>query len=60
MNPKTFKKICGAACFLGFLLMVGSVGASDLETITLKRAIIQSLVGLVMFGSAGLWGGYIQ
>jgi hypothetical protein len=40
----------GLIMFLGFFILFGTVGASDTETITLNRALIQSVIGLVILG----------
>ena len=39
---------------LGFLLMLGTAGASDLGAISLTRLIVQELIGLNLF-TAGLY-----
>ena len=39
---------------LGFLLMLGTAGASDLGAISLTRLIVQELIGLILF-TAGLY-----
>lgn len=60
MNPETFKPIFGIICCFGFILMIGTVGASDCENISLGRAIIQASIGLAMFGGAGYFGGFMK
>ena len=41
---------------LGFLLMLGTAGASDLDAIPLKQIIIQTSIGLLMW-VGGAWKG---
>ena len=41
---------------LGFLLMLGTAGASDLDAIPLKQIIIQISIGLLMW-VGGAWKG---
>ena len=41
---------------LGFLLMLGTAGASDLDAIPLKQIIIQTSIGLLMW-IGGAWKG---
>lgn len=41
---------------LGFLLMLGTAGASDLNEIPLKQIIIQTSIGLLMW-VGGAWKG---
>ena len=41
---------------LGFLLMLGTAGASDLDAIPLKQIIIQTSIGLLMW-AGGAWKG---
>ena len=41
---------------LGFLLMLGTAGASDLDVIPLKQIIIQTSIGLLMW-VGGAWKG---
>lgn len=42
--------------FAGFMLMLGTAGASDLNAIPLSQIIIQSLIGLLMW-VGGAWKG---
>jgi hypothetical protein len=42
--------------FMGLLIIAGSAGACDLGNITLSRAFVQSLVGLLMM-AIGTRGG---
>ena len=39
---------------LGFLLMLGTAGASDLGAISLTRLVVQELIGLILF-AVGLY-----
>lgn len=42
--------------FAGFMLMLGTAGASDLNAIPLDQIIIQCLIGLLMW-TGGAWKG---
>lgn len=53
---KIKKRIALAISFLGFMLMLGTAGASDLNAIPLKQIIIQLLIGLLMC-AGGAWKG---
>ena len=56
MAQKRFRQACGIVAALGFLLILGTAGASDYDLIPMR----QSCIGLVMFGG-GLWlGGYLS
>ena len=57
---KIKKRILGTVCVLGLVLMLGTAGASDCDSITFGRIIIQSVIGLTMFAGAGYWGGFMQ
>lgn len=50
----------GIICFLGFLFTLGTVGAMELETISLERGIAQAIIGLLLFAGAGYLGGFMQ
>lgn len=54
------KRICGVLCAAGFLLLIGTAGASDQDLIPLSRVIWQSLTGLALFMGAGTIGGFIE
>lgn len=49
-------KIARTISVLGFLLMLGTAGASDLNAIPLKQIIIQISIGLLMW-VGGAWKG---
>ena len=50
------RKIALTISVLGFLLMLGTAGASDLDAIPLKQIIIQISIGLLMW-VGGVWKG---
>ena len=50
------RKIALTISVLGFLLMLGTAGASDLNAIPLKQIIIQISIGLLMW-VGGAWKG---
>ena len=51
------RNIARTISVLGFLLMLGTAGASDLNAIPLKQIIIQISIGLLMWvGGAGKGG----
>ena len=41
-------KIWGVITLLGFVLILGPVGAADLNTISFGRMVMQSLIGLAL------------
>lgn len=60
MKVKTKRKICAIVALIGFLLMYGTAGASDLDVIPFSQIIWQMIIGMVLcFG--GLYkGGYLR
>ncbi len=55
-----WRRACGAVALVGFALMLGTAGSSDLDLIPFSQILIQSGIGLAMFGG-GLWlGGFIE
>lgn len=54
------KRFCGVISAAGFLLLIGTAGASDQDLIPLSRIIWQSLTGLALFAGAGTLGGFIE
>lgn len=56
MLKKVFHWIFGLCMFAGFVVMVGTVGSSDLNTIDFKTALVYSLIGLALMfiGFVGL------
>ena len=50
------RNIARTISVLGFLLMLGTAGASDLDAIPLKQIIIQISIGLLMW-VGGVWKG---
>lgn len=60
MKVRTKRKICGVISFLGLMLVIGTATASDVESISLQRIVVQSLIGLAMFAGAGYKGGWMS
>lgn len=60
MKQKTFETICSIVCLLGFMFMLGTVGAMEHDIISLGRGIIQSAIGLAIFAGAGYLGGFMR
>lgn len=56
MAQKIFKASCGMICFLGFLILLGTAGSSDLNLIYLSQTVRQSVAGLVLFIAGGYFG----
>ena len=55
-----WRRTCGTVAFIGFALMLGTAGSSDGDLIPFSQILIQSGIGLAMFGG-GLWlGGFIE
>lgn len=54
------KRFCGVISAVGFLLLIGTAGASDQGLIPHGRVIWQSLTGLTLFAGAGTLGGFIE
>jgi uncharacterized membrane protein YciS (DUF1049 family) len=54
------KSIYGIICLLGFILVAGTVGAMEQDTISFQQAILQSGAGLVLFAGAGKLGGFVE
>lgn len=48
------KKFLGLSMFIGFLLMIGTAGSSDLGLISFERLVIRMCLGIIM-----ITGGYI-
>lgn len=59
MARKIYKIICGIVCIFGFMLLLGTAGASDLNQIDFPQIIWQGALGLTMFISGGHLGGYM-
>lgn len=60
MTRKRFRKICGVVCVAGLLMMLGTARASDCNTISLSRTLVQCFVGMAMFAGGGTLGGIIE
>ena len=57
---KVWRYTFGTVAFLGFVLLIGTVGSSDLDLIPFSQIVKQSLIGLGMF-TGGLWlGGFME
>ena len=54
------RNIARAISVLGFLLMLGTAGASDLNAIPLKQIIIQISIGLLMWVGGAWKGGLLK
>ena len=48
MLKKVCSKIFGVCALLGFVVMLGTAGASDLDTLSFEKIVIQSALGLVL------------
>lgn len=60
MTHKRFQRVCGIVAVFGFLLLLGTAGGSDCDTLTLKQIFKYSATGLALF-IGGLWmGGYLS
>lgn len=57
---KLFENICGVVSFLGFLLLMGTVGAMENDNITLGRGFLQAVISLAIFAGAAYLGGYMD
>lgn len=54
------RNIARTISVLGFLLMLGTAGASDLNAIPLKQIIIQISIGLLMWVGGAWKGGLLK
>lgn len=45
---RSVKFLCGVVSMAGFILILGTAGASDLESIPMDQVLTQSLVGLAL------------
>jgi hypothetical protein len=59
-NRKLFENVCGVISFLGFLLLIGTVGAMEHDTITIGRGILQSVICMAIFAGAAYIGGFME
>ena len=60
MTRKRFRQACGITAALGFLLVLGTAGASDCDFIPMSQILRQGCIGLGML-AGGLWlGGYLS
>ena len=54
MKRKMIRRISAGVAVLGFFLVLGTAGASDLDMIPLSQILIQSAIGMVML-CLGAW-----
>ena len=54
MTRKRFRQACGIIAALGFLLVLGTAGASDCDLIPMSQILRQGCIGLGML-AGGLW-----
>lgn len=57
---KLFESVCGVISFLGFLLLIGTVGAMEQDTITMGRGFLQSVICMSIFAGAAYIGGFMD
>lgn len=58
-KQKMIQNVCGILSFLGFMFMLGTVGAMEHDTIALGQGAIQSIIGLAVFAGAAYKGGFM-
>ena len=56
---KAYKRTCTGLCIIGFFLMLGAAGASDLGAEPFEQVVFQALLGLALFSGTGILGGFI-
>lgn len=59
MKRKHLENICGIISFLGFMYLVGSIGATEHNTMTLGQGMLHSIIGLSVFVGAAYIGGFM-
>lgn len=59
MKRKHKETICGIISCLGFLYLMGSVGAMGNNTMTLGQGTLHSIIGLAVFAGAAYIGGFM-
>jgi hypothetical protein len=47
---KVIKKLCGFIIMLGYLIILGSVGAEEANYIGTAQCILQTILGIIMIG----------
>ena len=52
--------ICTVIALLGFVVMIGTIGAADVDRISFGRLVWQSALGLAMFVGGGTLGGFFR
>lgn len=60
MSRKIKKRAAQVVCVLGFVLLLCTAGASDLDLISFSDIVIRAVSGLAMFGGGAYYGGLIQ
>lgn len=60
MSRKIKKRAAQVVCVLGFVLLLCTAGASDLDLISFSDIVIRAVSSLVMFGGGAYYGGLIQ
>ena len=54
------RKLCAAVSVIGLVLLLGTAGASDNNSISLAQTVSRSIIGLAMFASGTYCGGWIS
>lgn len=60
MSRKTVRRIqrvFQVVCILGFVLLLGTAGASDCDQIGMRQIMLQGCIGLLMFAGGAWLGG---
>lgn len=57
---KAWKFTFGTVAFLGFMLMLGTAGSSDLDLIPFSQIVVQSSIGLAMLYGGLTLGGFLE
>lgn len=57
MTRKRFRQACGIIAALGFLLVLGTAGASDCDLIPMSQILRQGCIGLGMLAGGYGWEG---
>lgn len=52
MKEKIFKSLCAVFGLVGFVIVLGSAGASDCGTICFTEAVVRCLIGIAMIATA--------
>lgn len=57
---KVWRYTFGTVAFLGFVLLIGTAGSSDLDLIPFSQIVTQSAIVLAMFGGGLAIGGFLE